>query len=1017
MTHDPHPPASTAPRTAPRRAFAVAGWAVLIVVAILVLAVAIAYLARRTLAREALVGWLEERGVHAEVEVERIDLYGFVGRIRAGSPQDPEFVVERAEVEYGLQGAWTGQALGAEIRSVRLVRPVLRARWRDGKVTLGPLDALVEELRRRPPRPDVRQPRVIVEDGLVRLDSPYGPVRARADARLEDGRLLRLESRLEPARLDGRGLKARVDGARLSLRTRGDRVDLAFSAEAPELAAGGWRGQGLKLRLDGQAPYPDLKRRRGDGALSLRLALDGADVSGGGARIGGLVASGRFDGRTTGWIDTLTVAGDARLEARAAEASGGGGAGRSLAANVVSQGLTWRRQGGDAIAAPLRADVKAGEVAASDAILRDLDGRYAGQAAWSPDDWRLALSGATTARGGWRGLGAPGRDDAVELAALKRSLADGRLAAPNVRLDAAPGGVAARLGRPVSFAAATGARAELAALGGRAVFDRGAGAFRLTARGGGLPTLEAEVRRYTLGDQGLRADLSASAAGSFGLVRDGSLKAAGTLSGDPDGLRLSVGGCVPVRAARLELGENDVADVSGEVCQQGGPLFSSSGGGWRLRGGFQGLAARAPFLLARVEQAAGRLDASGRGADLRLDATVRTARAIDEAPATRFNPVQGAGEVSLRREVWRGAFQVSDPAGRPLATADLRHDGRRAAGGMTFDTGVLQFAEAGLQPAALSPLASAIGSPATGEARFVGAFDWSPEAPSSHGRLTVTDLGFKSPAGVVSALSGAIDFTSLAPLATPPGQVLTAASVASIAPLTNATATFQIGDETLKLAQAGVEVGGGRVRLEPMTVPLAADAVMEGVMVVEGVQLSDIVERTPFADRVDLQAKVTGRLPFVVGPQGVRFVQGSLRATEPGRLSIRREALTQVGVVDAPVPAAPADQPADFNAVTDLAYQAMEDLAFESLDAEVNSLPGGRLGVLFKIVGQHSPPQKQRIRLGVMELLRRDFLKRKLPLPSGTKVNLTLDTSVNLDQLLQDFARSQRAGGSAGVQP
>jgi hypothetical protein len=57
-----------------------------------------------------------------------------------------------------------------------------------------------------------------------------------------------------------------------------------------------------------------------------------------------------------------------------------------------------------------------------------------------------------------------------------------------------------------------------------------------------------------------------------------------------------------------------------------------------------------------------------------------------------------------------------------------------------------------------------------------------------------------------------------------------------------------------------------------------------------------------------------------------------------------------------------------------MAYQAMEDLAFNEMGATVNSLPNGRLGVLFHIKGRHDPPQKKQIRLSVMDLIRQRFM-------------------------------------------
>jgi hypothetical protein len=73
--------------------------------------------------------------------------------------------------------------------------------------------------------------------------------------------------------------------------------------------------------------------------------------------------------------------------------------------------------------------------------------------------------------------------------------------------------------------------------------------------------------------------------------------------------------------------------------------------------------------------------------------------------------------------------------------------------------------------------------------------------------------------------------------------------------------------------------------------------------------------------------------------------------------------------------------------------------------------------VLFRIQGEHRPPQRQQIRLSLMEVIRRTYLEKVLPLPSGTKVDLTLDTSVNFDELLRDFAEFQSLRGSQAVQP
>ncbi|MBU4238237.1 MAG: C4-dicarboxylate ABC transporter, partial [Alphaproteobacteria bacterium] len=144
-----------------------------VVVALLAAAL---YLNRRAAAREVLVGWLERQGVQADVEVERIELDGFVGRIRIGDPRNPDVTVERVEVDYAVALPWSRTGVGVTPSRIRLVRPVMRASWKKGKLSLGSLDPLVEQFTGGPPRPDSRSPLVIVEGGRARLDTEYGPV-------------------------------------------------------------------------------------------------------------------------------------------------------------------------------------------------------------------------------------------------------------------------------------------------------------------------------------------------------------------------------------------------------------------------------------------------------------------------------------------------------------------------------------------------------------------------------------------------------------------------------------------------------------------------------------------------------------------------------------------------------------------------------------------------------------------------------------------------------------------------
>ena len=153
-------------------------------------------------------------------------------------------------------------------------------------------------------------------------------------------------------------------------------------------------------------------------------------------------------------------------------------------------------------------------------------------------------------------------------------------------------------------------------------------------------------------------------------------------------------------------------------------------------------------------------------------------------------------------------------------------------------------------------------------------------------------------------------------------------------------------------------------------------------------------------------SKVNARIPFETGPSGVRIVGGELAAVAPGRLSIAR---TAFGAAAASGGArASAQRPGQGGLAQDLAYQAMENLAFDKLDARLDSTAGDRLRVLFHIKGCHEPPKRTRATISVSDLIAGKALSKPIPLPSGTQIDLTLDTSLNFGELVRALGEAWR---------
>jgi hypothetical protein len=973
---------------------------------ILVLAAALAWLNRRTLAREALTGWLRSQGVAAQAQVEAFGPDTFTARLTLGDPRNPDFFAERAEVRY------RARLSGVEVVSVTLRKPVLRARLVGGRLSVGSLDPLVQAFLRRPPQPDAAKPRIEVDDGALLLATDYGSLRVAADAVVDDGQLQTLAATSAPARLMGRGFDVALGAGALRV-ARGVPTRASLVLPITSASFGGRTLREGRLTASLAAPYPDVVRRRGEGPVALRATLTGRRLTGENQDLGGLTLAAAFDGRMTGWIQTLAVTGRGSLDFAAEAAEGGGARAGGVRARLLSNDLRWTRTGGDRVSARARVTATAAEIAVSDLLVdrAALDGHVA--FASNPDDLSLSVLGRLDGRGRWTGLGAPTATDAPEMAAVKRAARAFRFEAPALQGDLVRGRggevrLSYRLERPLTLRPDSGGLVRVAA-------ERG-GPLHITSAGGGLPELEAKLSR--LDATGADLTLNARRIG-FGPLQGGQANAAGRLAFGQGALSFTATRCAQVEAQRLEFGASDVVDLAARLCPTRAPLLRLADGGWSLNARAEGVSAAAPFAQARMDGGAGMVAAQGRGDRMAVQAQVTAARLSDTAAEARFNPLTFTGPVTLSEFIWRADLAFRTPDGAPVGGALVTHDGRLGLGVAVVETETLRFAEGGLQPSDLSPAAGAVGSPAAGSARFKGRFDWAPEGAASSGVLSIPALDFTSPAGPVKGLKGEIVFESLAPLRAAPGQELTIEAVQAIVPFTGLKAQFSLKDDVLTIAGGEAAVGGGVVRVETLEAPLKPGAPVRGVLIFEGVQLHDLVEASPFGDKVELDAKVSGRVPFEKDGDRVRITGGELKAIQPGRISIDRSALTGVQAdtaVAGPVAEAVPDPNATF---TDFAYQAMENLAFDTLAASIASREDGRLGVLFHIVGEHDPPTRQRIRLTLMDLIQQRFLGRKLPLPSGTKVNLTLDTSLNLDDLLSDWSEYQKArtGGSGVVQP
>jgi hypothetical protein len=1009
------------------------------------------------------VNYLAARGVPAAIQIERLDLGGFTGKVRLGPQNDPDLTIDRIELEFAPIPILKQGLAAPRIRAMRLVHPRLKGRWDGRRLSFGTLQPLIDEATKKPgagPGPDIR-----VEDGELRLATPYGGMQLRGEAAMAEGRLSRAAVRLLPASLKFQGQTLAFKGADLTLAGAGQRLNARLAAEL-ERAGGDLVLGPSRVEIAAGLPYGPSGLARLDGPVSADMAAVVSDLETPQAQARSVKLDAKLQGRLSGTADRLTanLGGPLAMEAIDVEGPAFGKAGkvasRSQAAGVTlaRAGTGWRLSlktlatrtaadrlaiAGAAVAGP-RLDLNlSGFDGSFDKgrwrVAADLDGAGTAVRVSQPSAVGLLALPSPAVRGSGRmelasgkapvvrlsgradsGPGGLGQKDAAALAASMASLGNEakiaaalrslRLSAPVWRLEAGGGTTALYLDRPLQFGAAT-----LAARSGAPLFKLagggGSGAGTLKIAGEGLPSFTAEAPAFSLSNGAVAAPLGLALTFSGPLLHEVSAGGGARLSGRPGALALAAADCFAFAVGSVgEEAPPLASELSAKLCPDGAAPVLTLANGWSARVRIRDGQAKLPVSEATATDGQGLLTLRGQGAPETGRLTLDMIRVTDAAAQRRFNPVEALGALDLKSMIWAGDVRVRDAAkDRPLALVHVSQSMGSADGSAVIDATHLDFQPGVLQPDELSPTAGLIGE-VKAATRFTGRIDWKEGKVTSSGRFDTEGAAFKSQFGQVRGAAAHIAFDSLIPVTAPSGQVFTADAVDWIAPLTQVQARFGLTETATVINHANATLAGGMATMGEMELPFDGGRIA-GRAELTGIDLGALVAGSSLADSVTVQAKINGVLPFSMGEAGFRIEDGFAVATGPGRLSIKRSALTGVAVGGATAEAA---RP---NAVQDFAYQALENLAFDTMEAKIASRPEGRLGVVFHIKGRNDPPTgKSYTEVGALDLLTGKAFQKPLALPKGTPIDLTLDTSLNFDDLLkayQEFGIS----GSASVQP
>lgn len=671
-------------------------------------------------------------------------------------------------------------------------------------------------------------------------------------------------------------------------------------------------------------------------------------------------------------------------------------AAQAVQADVTARGLHWEsRDGALHVTAPnLRLQLAAARITAgvaANTVKADVTARNLAVVLGARRDLRADL--AITASGEMppEAIKAVRAADPVLGAALAANLASVTLeAGAQVEMK---GETLALSFAPSQVKGARGAVLRLSALALRDFPASPKGRIDVSLIGGGLPSARLAARNFQGGNGRYSADATLSARFGYAMLRGAEFSTDAVLEWRDDTLAVTPQACLRFGLQSFRPGAADMArQVRASLCPlRGQPLLTVKGADWTFNGMARGASAILPLPDAAVSDAAAQLSFAGHGEDFSGTAKITGARLSDRAPGPRFHPLLADGDATLAAGVWKGRFALSSEKKHPVADVTFNHVMATGGGAAHIAAPALVFAPEQLQPVDLSPLL-AVFRRAEGKVAFTGDLSWTRAAILSNGRLDVGGLDFLSPMGRARAVKTQMVFTSLLPPITADNQEVTVSRIEWTLPFSGVDLRFGFNPTNVKVGAVSSGWAEGRAALGSFTVNLANPKAISGAAQLSGISLAALVSASNLGGRVKMEGKVSGTVPFTSGPEGIRITNGRIAADGPGRLAIDRTLWTK-------------GEPSA-NAVQDFAYQALENMAFDSLTADLNSVANGRLQIVFHIKGKSDPPKAQTADVAISDIVNGTALQKAVPLPSGTPIDLTLDASLNFDELLKSYAEA-----------
>lgn len=312
----------------------------------------------------------------------------------------------------------------------------------------------------------------------------------------------------------------------------------------------------------------------------------------------------------------------------------------------------------------------------------------------------------------------------------------------------------------------------------------------------------------------------------------------------------------------------------------------------------------------------------------------------DASPDLRFWPLRAENvRLSLRNAEVRGSASLY-PSGGPavLSRVSLTHNLATGMGEALLPISALEFGPL-LQPEAITPVTLGVVANVRGLISGEGRINWSPAGVTSSGQFRTSGLDFAGAFGPVTGFAGAIEFTDLLALVTPPGQVLKIESINPGVLVTDGEVRFRLlPDDRVAVEGGRWPFAGGFLQLEPTILDLSETAERRLTFRVEGLDAARFITTMGF-ENISATGTYDGVLPMIFDASGGRIEGGRLEARGGGTVSY-------VGQVSNE----------DLGAMGRFAFDALKSIRYNRLAIDLNGAIDGDVITRVSFAGVNQAP-------------------------------------------------------------